>query len=281
MEPGLAVAAFGLLSAVSWGAADFSGGVASRRSPALGVVLVSQPLGGLLALFFAVARGESPPAPADLLWASLAGICGPTALVFFYRGLASGRMGVVAPIAGVLGAAIPVFVGAVLEGLPAPGQLAGIAVGLASVVLVTRVPESASGGPRGAGLALLAGVGFGAFFVFLGRVGPGPVFAPLVVVRVVATILMAAIVVAGRSPWRLSRASYVPVFIAGVLDMGGNLWYLLAAQQGRLDVAAVLASLYPVVTIVLAAAVLHERIGRVQAVGILAAAAAIVLIAAG
>jgi drug/metabolite transporter (DMT)-like permease len=281
MEPGLAVAVFGLLSAISWGAADFSGGVASRRSPALGVVLISQPLGGLLALFLALARGEGPPPPPDLLWAALAGISGPTALIFFYRGLASGRMGVVAPIAGVLGAAIPVLVGAVLEGFPAPGQLAGIAVGLASVVLVTRVTETATGRPRGVGLAVIAGVGFGAFFVFLGRVGPGPVFTPLVVVRVVATILTAAIVLVSRSPWRLSRASYVPVLIAGTLDMGGNLWYLLAAQQGRLDVAAVLASLYPVVTIVLAAAVLRERIGRVQAVGILAAAGAIVLIAAG
>jgi drug/metabolite transporter (DMT)-like permease len=281
MEPGLAVAVFGLLSAISWGAADFSGGIASRRSPALGVVLISQPLGGLLALFLALARGEGPPPAPDLLWAAMAGIAGPTALIFFYRGLASGRMGVVAPIAGVLGAAIPVLVGAVLEGFPAPGQLAGIAVGLASVVLVTRVTDSATGRPRGAGLAVIAGFGFGAFFVFLGRVGPGPVFAPLVVVRVVATILMAAIVLVSRSPWRLSRPSYVPVLIAGTLDMGGNLWYLLAAQQGRLDVAAVLASLYPVVTIVLAAAVLRERIGRVQAVGILAAAGAIVLIAAG
>ena len=190
-------------------------------------------------------------------------------------------MGVVAPIAGVLGAAIPVLVGAVLQGLPAPAQLAGIVVGLVSVVLVTRVPEITSGRSAGVGPALIAGVGFGAFFVFLGRVSAGSVFAPLVVVRVVATVLMAAIVLASRSPWRLSRASYVPVVIAGTLDMGGNLWYLLAAQQGRLDIAAVLASLYPVVTIVLAAAVLRERIGGAQAIGILAAAGAIILIAAG
>jgi drug/metabolite transporter (DMT)-like permease len=281
MEPGLAVAAFGLLSAISWGAADFSGGIASRRSPALGVVLVSQPLGGLLALLLALVRGEGPPAPADFLWAALAGISGPTALIFFYRGLAAGRMAVVAPIAGVLGAAMPVLAGAILEGIPAPGQLAGIVLGLAAVLLVTRITDTATHRPGGVGFALIAGLGFGAFFIFLGRVGPGPVFTPLVLVRVVATILMVAIVLVGRSPWRLSRASYVPVIVAGTLDAGGNLWYLLAAQQGRLDVAAVLASLYPVVTIVLAAAVLKERIGRVQAVGILAAAGAIVLIAAG
>ena len=189
-------------------------------------------------------------------------------------------MGVVAPIAGVLGAGVPVVVGGVLEGLPAFAQLAGIALALVSVVLVTRARDE-SGGSRGVGFAILAGIGFGAFFVFLGRVGPGSAFAPLVIVRLVAMLLIGAIVIATRGTWRLSRPSWIPVAIAGTLDMGGNLWYLLAAQQGRLDVAAVLASLYPVVTILLAAAILRERIGRLQAIGILTALAAIVLIAAG
>ena len=228
-----------------------------------------------------LARGESGIASNDLFWAALAGLCGPTALVFFYRGLAVGRMGVVAPIAGVLGAGIPVVVGGILQGVPAPAQLAGIALGLMAVMLVTRSGDSGGRENRGVGLALAAGLGFGAFFLFLGRVGPGTVFAPLLVVRVVATLLMAAVVLLGRGTWRLARPSYLPVVIAGALDMGGNLWDLLAAQQGRLDIAAVLASLYPVVTIVLAAAFLRERIGGIQAIGILAALGAIALIAAG
>jgi drug/metabolite transporter (DMT)-like permease len=211
----------------------------------------------------------------------LAGLSGPTALVFFYRGLAVGRMGVVAPIAGVLGAGIPVVVGGVLEGLPNGPQLAGIALALVSVLLVTRAADDGRSSRQAVGLALAAGVGFGLFFVFLGRVTPGSVFIPLVVVRIVATILVATFVVATRGTWRLARPSYVPVAIAGILDMGGNLWYLLAAQEGRLDVAAVLSSLYPVVTILLAAAILRERIGPILAVGILAALAAIALIAAG
>jgi drug/metabolite transporter (DMT)-like permease len=267
---------------LSWGTADFSGGLASRRSAALTVVLWSQPLGGLVALAIVLARGESGVGTADVVWSVLAGLCGPTALVFFYRGLAVGRMGVVAPIAGVLGAAIPVVVGGVLEGLPTVAQLGGIALALVAVVLVTRAEDGATGGDRRAvWLAAAAGIGFGLFFVFLGRVETGAVFTPLVIVRIVATLLVGFFALATRTSWRLHRSAWVPAIIAGVLDMGGNLWYLLAAQQGRLDVAAVLASLYPVVTILLAAALLRERIGRVQAIGIAVALAAIVLIAAG
>ena len=281
MPPELAVAAFGLLSALSWGTGDFSGGIASRHSSSLAVVLWSQPIGGAIALVLAVAWGEHGLTASDLVWSVLAGLCGPTALVFFYRGLAVGRMGVVAPIAGVLGAGIPVVVGGLFQGVPAPAQLAGIGLALVSVLLVTRVGDQASGGHRGVPEALVAGLGFGAFFVLLGQVGQGVVFLPFVILRIVACVVMVAVVVLGRRPWRLARPSLVPVAIAGVLDLGGNLWYLLAAQNGRLDIAAVLSSLYPVVTMVLAAALLRERIGRLQAAGILAALGAVILIAAG
>lgn len=245
------------------------------------MVLWVQPIGGAIALILAVAWGEHGLTGSDLVWSALAGLCGPTALVFFYRGLAIGRMGVVAPIAGVLGAGIPVMVGGLFQGVPAPAQLAGIGLALVSVVMVTRGGDAVSGDRRGVPDALIAGLGFGAFFVLMGQVGEGAVFLPFVIVRIVASVVMVAVVLAGRSAWRLARPSLVPVAIAGVLDLGGNLWYLLAAQQGRLDIAAVLSSLYPVVTIVLAAALLRERVGRVQAAGILVALGAIVLIAAG
>jgi drug/metabolite transporter (DMT)-like permease len=191
-------------------------------------------------------------------------------------------MGVVAPIAGVLGAAMPVVVGGVLEGLPTALQVTGIALALIAVVLVTRSEDGTTRGDRRAAwLAVAAGVGFGLFFVFLGRVESNAVFLPLVVVRIVATLLIASFAVVTRTTWRLHPSAWLPAAVAGILDAGGNLWYLLAAQEGRLDVAAVLASLYPVVTILLAAALLHERVGRVQAIGIAAALAAIALIAAG
>jgi len=268
------------LSAASWGTADFSGGIASRRSPALTVVLWGQPIGGLMALAFALVRGETSLPPADLAFAALAGFLGPTALVFFYRGLAVGRMGVVAPIAGVLGAAIPVLAALVLVGLPTLLQFAGIALALVSVVLVTRGDDSTLRDTRGARLAIVAGLGFGAFFVVFGRVSAATVFAPLVVMRIVATLAIAAVVVATHGTWRVARPNWLLVAIAGVLDMAGNLLYLLAAQAGRLDIAAVLASLYPIVTILLAAAILRERILAVQAVGIGIALLAIVLVTA-
>jgi drug/metabolite transporter (DMT)-like permease len=275
----LALAGFGLLSALSWGVADFSGGVASRRASSLAVVFFSTVLGGVFVFAAAVARGELSVPAADLPWAFLAGLTGSTALVFFYRGLATGPMGVVAPIAGVLGAAIPVVVGVVLQGLPTTDQIAGIALALCSVVLVTASTHRAGTGWQGAGMAIAAGIGFGLFFVFLGQVHGGGPFAPLVIVRTVASLLIGAMVVATRTRWRLPRAALIPATISGALDMGGNLFYLLAAQQGRLDVAAVLASLYPVVTVLLAAALLREHVGRLQAMGIAAAVAAIVLIA--
>ena len=280
MNPALLVVVFGLLSAASWGVADFSGGLASRRSTALAVVLFSQPVGGLIFLALALARGETSLPQADLVWSVLAGATGPTALVFFYRGLATGRMGVVAPIAGVIGAAVPVVVGGFLEGAPETAQAAGIALGLASVLLVTWSARGSGAGFTGISDAILAGVGFGLFFVFLGQVQGGGAFAPLVVARLVAALVIVGVVILTRASWRLSRASLAPAVISGVLDASGNLWYLLASQQGRLDVAAVLASLYPVVTVLLAAGMLHERIGRVQALGIAAAIGAIVLIAA-
>ncbi len=216
-----------------------------------------------------------------MVWALLAGIAGPLALVFFYRGLAVGRMGIVAPISGVLGAAIPVVVGTITLGLPAPIQIGGIALAIVAVLLVTRSAEESPGGTSGIGMAILAGIGFGLFFVLLAQVSHGTAFWPLVVVRIAAGLVLGVILLATRTPWRPARSVMNLVLVAAVLDMAGNVWFLFASQQGRLDVAAVLSSLYPIVTIVLAALLLHERIGRLQAVGIVAAVGAIVLIGAG
>jgi drug/metabolite transporter (DMT)-like permease len=238
-------------------------------------------LGGVVALGLAVARNEAPLQQRDVIWAVLAGTAGPLALVFFYRGLAVGRMGVVAPISGVLGAAIPVVVGSITLGLPAPIQICGIALAIVAVILVTRSAEESPEGTSGVAMALLAGVGFGAFFVLLAQVSNGAAFWPLVVVRIAAGVILGAILIVSRAPWRPARAVMKLVLLAAVLDMAGNVWFLLASQQGRLDVAAVLSSLYPIMTIVLAALVLHERIGRLQAAGIAAAITAIVLIGAG
>ena len=209
-----------------------------------------------------------------------AGVATAVALAAFYRGLATARVGVVAPVAAVLGAAIPVVVSIAASGLPAPAQLGGMAVGLLGVGLVSRAPDEGDR-PLGLGIALLAGCGFGAFFVCLGSLEGDAVFWPLAVARVVAGASLFVAARVARRPALPPRETLPLVAIVSVLDMVGMAGYLFAVQIGRLDQAAVLSSLYPVVTIVLAAVVFHERVGAIQAFGIALAMLAIVLIGAG
>ncbi|MGZ6269239.1 MAG: EamA family transporter [Candidatus Limnocylindrales bacterium] len=248
--------------------------------PAVGVVLCSQAIGLAGILVLALVRGEALPTPAQWGWGAAAGMCGASALVAFYRGLALGRMGLVAPVAGVLGAAVPVVFGTLVETLPRPGQALGMGLAMLAVLLVSR-PDEAGGGRDGLGLALIAGLGFGGFFVLIHQVGHGPVFWPIVAARSASIVLLAAVVLVGRQAWRPTRPAAGPVMLAGVLDGAGNLFFLLASQVGPLAVAAVLSSLYPVSTVVLARLVLGERVARVHAAGVMLALLAIALIAAG
>lgn len=234
----------------------------------------------MLAGGIAVARGEPTLQPADLAWAAAAGVCGAVGIVALYHGLAVGRMGIVAPVTGVMAAAIPVVVGTFLQGPPGPWRALGIVLAMVAVFLVSQVPVP-DGRPSGLRFGLLAGLGIGLFNVFITRVPEGSVFVPLSVARVADMSLLAAIVVLTRREWRVPRPALPLVLLAGVLDLGGNVFFILAAQSGRLDVAAVLSSLYPVTTIVLAALVLRERLARGHASGIVLALIAIVFIAAG
>jgi drug/metabolite transporter (DMT)-like permease len=188
-------------------------------------------------------------------------------------------MGVVAPISGVLAASIPVALGIVLQGVPRPARLAGMALALVAVVLVSRA--GGGGSRRDVGLGLLAGFGLAVFNVAVSRFASGQVFAPLTVVRVSEGILCVLIVLLGRRPWRLARPILLLVILVGALDMGGNALYILATQSGRLDVAAILSSLYPVTTVILATVILRERIAGSHLVGVVLAIVAIVLIGAG
>lgn len=281
MDPAQLAVLFGLLSALTWGAADFGGGRAARRGPVFGVVLVSQALGMGLAAVLAIVRGEAFPAAADFGWAALAGLAGALGIASLYQGLASARTAVVAPIAGVLAATIPVTVGWLSQGMPSVWRMIGIGVALLAVVLVSRSPDPLTGRPAGVRFGILAGLGFGLFNVFASRFSPGVVFGPLVIVRALEGAAIVSAILLTRRAWRVPR-SVVPLALAvGVGDMAGNGFFVLAAQAGRLDVASVLSSLYPVTTIVLAAILLRERVNRVHGLGIALAAAAIVLIAGG
>lgn len=233
-----------------------------------------------IAVAIAVARDESVPVGTDLLLCVVAGVLGGVGITALYRGLAIGRMGIVAPVTGVLAAVIPVVGGIILEGLPAAIVLAGIALAVVSVILVSRVADE-GGGRAGLTEALIAGIAIGCFGIAISGLSEGQVFSSLTVIRLVQALLVVGLVLGTRAAWRLPVNALPAVAVVGALDMAGNTFYLLAVQTGALAVAAVLSALYPVTTVLLAAVVLHERVTRDHTIGIALAAAAIVLIGVG
>jgi drug/metabolite transporter (DMT)-like permease len=251
----------------------------ARRAPALGIVLGSQIVGAGLALLVAIAFGEPFPAPNDLLVAVGGAGFAVVGILFLYQGLAVGRMSIVAPVTGVLAAAIPVAVGSAVDGLPGALVLVGFAVAVVSVALVSRPTTDEHGTESGLRLAVISGIGLGTFSVFLGGLSEGLIAGPLVAIRFVeALILVTVIAVSGR-PWRVARPLWRWVALIGVLDMGGNVFFIGSIQTYRLDVAAALSSLYPVVTVILAAILMRERITGLRGLGIGLAALSIALIA--
>ena len=252
----------------------------TRRTALFSVVLVSQLVGMALAFGLSLLRGETAPVPMDLFWSVLCGVSGGVGITALYHGLAVGRMGVVAPVTGVMAALIPVVAGIVLEGVPSALTLVGIALAIVAVVLVSRVSD-ASSGPSGLRFALIAGLGIGLFSVFVAQVSDGHAFGPLALIRLVEAILIGVVVLVTGAVWRPERR-FVPAMAGvGVLDMAGNGFFILAVHGGALAVAAVLSSLYPVTTVILATIFLRERVTRTHAVGIALAVGAIAFIAAG
>ena len=278
MNPELLGVLFGLASAASWGAGDFSGGVATRRCHVIGVVVVSQVVGLGLLLVLALLLGEPLPATVDLLWGAAAGLAGGLGLAALYRGLAVGRMGVVAPVNAVLSAAVPVLFGALVEGLPAARQLLGFGLALVAVWLVSRSGDGTRLRLRDLGLPVLAGLGFGTFLIVIGQVSETAILWPLIAARAASITLLVGVAIARRRP--LPAAGQLPlVALVGLFDTGGNAFYALAAQAGRLDTAVVLSSLFPAATVLLARILLKEELSLLQWVGVTLALAAVLLIA--
>ncbi|GAB4530756.1 MAG: DMT family transporter [Anaerolineae bacterium] len=280
--------AYGLASAASWGSGDFSGGLASRRGSVYSVVIISQLIGGLFLLGLALWLGESLPSAYNLILGGVAGVLGVVGLVALYRGLSSGRMGVVAPATAVVAAGIPVLVSLFSVGLPATSQLAGFGMGLAAVwLLSTSGPSHGKGrgegafGTRELGLAATAGLGFGLFFVLIDQVSQSAVLWPLVAARMASIIFLSTLTIARRG-WKHPTGGQLPLIaLAGIFDTGGNTFFALATRIGRLDIAAVLSSLYPAATVLLAWLVLKERLTPQQWLGVIAALVALVFIAWG
>jgi drug/metabolite transporter (DMT)-like permease len=277
ISPELAAVFFGLAASASWGAGDFSGGFATKRSNVISVITVAHGIGFVLMIALALVTREPIPPLVDWGWGVVAGLAGVLGLIAFYQALAVGRMGVAAPITGVVAALLPVVVGLISEGLPDTSHLLGFALALISVFLVSY-SAGTTWNSSGAGLAVLGGIGFGLFLVFAGQVSDSAVFWPLVAARGASTTMMTVLILRRKLAIPSERRLWMPMLLAGGLDALGNVFYVLASQAGRLDVAAVLSSLYPAMTILLARLVLKEHFGRIQFVGIVLALLAIALI---
>jgi len=247
----------------------------------LGVVGVTQFSGMVAALALALLLREPFPATADIGLAIAGGTFGVIGITCLYRGLSVGRMGVVAPVTGVLSAGVPVTFGFLTEGLPPPITVVGIAIALVAVVLVTRTPDAAVGRPSGLRWALLAGLAIGTASIFIGQFSRESAFGLLTIMRLVQASLVVAVIVLARQPWRIPRDVVPKLVVVGLLDMGGNAAFILAAAAGELAIAAVLSSLYPVVTVLLAITLLREHLTRSHVVGIALTGLAIALIAGG
>jgi drug/metabolite transporter (DMT)-like permease len=272
---------FGIGSALFWGASDFLGGLASRRDNAYSALLMAEWVGliCLLPLLF-VFRETLPPA-VDMLWAGLASVSGMVGLLLLYRALVEGQMSIAAPVSALLAGVIAMLVGMVSDGFPPSSQMVGFALALLAIWLISANPGMTIRLRwRALLLPLLAGIAFGGYFVLMHRGSQNGTLWPLISARLGGGVSLLAYMMITRKSLTIKRVAFPLAAACGLLDVIANACYVLAGQNGRLDVAAVLGSLYPGTTILLAALVLKERLARLQWVGIVAALAAIVLIAA-
>jgi drug/metabolite transporter (DMT)-like permease len=269
---------FALTSALVWGSGDFSGGLAARRSGQFQVLALAALSGVIMLVLFAIWWGEPLPSASGAFWAGAAGVSGAVGIACLYRGLSLGNAAVVAPSAAVISAALPVIYSLFALGAPRPGQLAGFALALLGIWLVSSTAAGGQAGRQALLLALLAGLGFGGFFILIAQVEPGLVFTPLIVARTVSLGVALLLLLVRRAA--LPALTSNPVALAaGLLDSGGNIFFLLAQQFTRLDVAAVLSSLYPATTVLLAYLILKETVSPAQWLGAACCLGAVVLIA--
>ena len=269
----------GLAAAVGWGTGDFSGGVATKRTGNYLVVFIMN-LFGVIALIAAILIfGEKMPPPRDLFFGVLAGMSGAIGLATFLRGLSTGNMGAVAPLTAVIASSIPVIFSLFNEGAVEWLTMVGFALALIAIWIIASGGEAASPTWRDLKLPLIAGMGFGGFFILLGAANDNSILWPVLASRFGSVTLMALLITGSRG-WKRPSADQWPILLtASVFDVGGNLFFVLAASIGRLDIAAVLASLYPAVTVLLARFILHEAITRWQWLGLMITLIAVVLIA--
>jgi drug/metabolite transporter (DMT)-like permease len=270
-------------SALLYGFADFAGGQASSRSHVLSVVLVSQAAGLLVASVAIALAGTPLPAWSDLGWGAVAGLSGALGLIMLYRGLAMSIVAVVSPLSALVSALLPVVYGLATGERLSALTLAGAALCLPAILLLSW---GGSGGDRKAvGSALfqgtLAGLGFGGFFIAVSRTDPASGLWPLAASRSASICVVLAILAATRRRPRIERASRAAALGSGLFDMGANIFFLAAARSGLLALVSVVSSLYPAPTVLLGRIFLKQRIPAARAAGLVLALAGVALISAG
>ena len=268
-----------IASAAFYGAADFIGGVTSRRAHISAVVVFSGLAGlAVLAVLIPLMPPNSPTIP-DLAWGAAAGLAGGIGLGLLYKALAIGTMSVIAPTTAVCGVSIPVVAGILLGERPSALTAVGMVLALVAIVLVSQEKRThGQGSSRGIVHALLSGVAIGVFYLVLAETSPNAGLWPLLSSRLTSVTLFTIAAILGRRTWRMTAPTGWLVVACGVLDMIANALYLIASRGGPLSVVVTLTSLYPASTVILARVVLHERLSAWQVTGVVCALAAVILI---
>lgn len=285
----IAPAFYSGIAVVLWGAADFAGGYGSRRNNAFVLTAFSHLCAFVLMGTIALSQHGVFPSRNAILWAILAGAIGGFSLAIFYRALASGQMGLTAPVAALLGAAIPTLVDIGIEGAPRRWSILGFVLAVMAIWLITRperaggleqVAEERGGHPAGVAMAALAGVGFAGFYLCIHQASGSPVWVAAISRIGSFTSTMIAVFWM-RAPLSLRPSGITLGAVAGSFDIIASALFIFASQHGRLDEAVVITSLYPAVTVLLARVFLKEHFSRWRFIGLLAALASVPLIAAG
>lgn len=271
-----------LAAAFSYGLADFIGGSTAKKSGPWSVAFTAQLTAAFLVAVIALSTGGDP-STADVLWGLAAGVGNGLGTAFLYRGLAHGRMGVVAPVSGVGTALVPVIVGVALGERPSSLVWIGILCAIPAIWLVASEPGDAPAAQGSSGVmdGVLAGIGFGSLFVCLSQIHEGAGFLPLAANQLVAGLAIVAVAVSVGESFRPTRPGLPGGVVAGVLGVSATLAFLIASQGAYLSVTAVITALFPAFTVILAASILHEHIHRAQAIGLGLCGVAVSLVALG
>nr|WP_321498442.1 DMT family transporter [uncultured Methanolobus sp.] len=269
---------FALLAALSWGGGDFVGGCATRRTGAYSVVLATQLTGIILFPVLALAFSESLPTLNNLMWGGLAGFFGASGLILLYMSMARGKMSIVATLAAVIAIIIPVIYSSINEGFPDTFKIAGFIFALIGIWFIVRMNAGRDLEVKDIEYIAVAGLLFGLFFISIDKFSSTGIYWPLAFSRITALLMLAGFMTLTKASSKPTSDAVLLVVLAAMFNTGGVVLFALASVAGRLDVATILSSLSPGVTVLLACAILKERLAPRQWVGVVASMTAIVLI---